>query len=48
MTTTTSMYFDQDDVQAFKAAQKAGDLRGARILTVMYRFMSERSSRARK
>ena len=41
VTTTTSMYFDQDDVQAFKQAQKAGDLRGARILTVMYRFMSE-------
>src|SRR3954469_13986774 len=41
VTTTTSMYFDQDDVQAFKKAQKAGDLRGARILTVMYRFMSE-------
>lgn len=41
VTTTTSMYFDQDDVQAFKAAQKAGDLRGARIMTVMYRFMSE-------
>ena len=41
VTTTTSMYFDQDDIQAFKAAQNAGDLRGARILTVMYRFMSE-------
>jgi imidazolonepropionase-like amidohydrolase len=41
VTTTTSMYFDQDDVQAFKAAQRGGDLRGARILTVMYRFMSE-------
>ena len=41
VTTTTSMYYDQDDVQAFKARQKAGDLRGARILTVMYRFMSE-------
>ena len=41
VTTTTSMYFDQDDVQAFKQAQKAGDLRGARILTMMYRFMSE-------
>jgi imidazolonepropionase-like amidohydrolase len=39
--TTTSMSFDQDDIQQFKAAQKAGDLRGARILTVMYRFMSE-------
>ena len=41
VTTTTSMYFDQDDVQQFKERQKAGDLRGARILTVMYRFMSE-------
>jgi imidazolonepropionase-like amidohydrolase len=41
VTTTTSMYFDQDDVQQFKQQQKAGDLRGARILTVMYRFMSE-------
>jgi imidazolonepropionase-like amidohydrolase len=40
VTTTTSMYFDQDDVQQFKERQKAGDLRGARILTVMYRFMS--------
>jgi imidazolonepropionase-like amidohydrolase len=34
------MYFDQDDVQQFKERQKAGDLQGARILTVMYRFMS--------
>ena len=41
VTTTTSMYYDQDDVQEFKARQKAGELRGARILTVMYRFMSE-------
>jgi imidazolonepropionase-like amidohydrolase len=41
VTTTTSMYFDQDDVQAFKKAQKTGELRGARIMTVMYRFMSE-------
>jgi imidazolonepropionase-like amidohydrolase len=41
VTTTTSMYYDQDDIQQFKAAQKAGGLRGARILTVMYRFMSE-------
>jgi len=41
VTTTTSMYFDQDDVQEFKKKQKAGDLRGARIMTVMYRFMSE-------
>jgi imidazolonepropionase-like amidohydrolase len=41
VTTTTSMSFDHDDIQQFKAAQKAGDLRGARILTVMYRFMSE-------
>ena len=27
VTTTTSMYFDQDDVQQFKQRQKAGDLR---------------------
>jgi imidazolonepropionase-like amidohydrolase len=40
VTTTTSMYFDQDDVQQFKERQKAGELNGARILTVMYRFMS--------
>jgi imidazolonepropionase-like amidohydrolase len=41
VTTTTSMYFDQDDIAEFKTRQKAGDLRGARILTVKYRFMSE-------
>jgi imidazolonepropionase-like amidohydrolase len=41
VTTTTSMYFDQDDIAEFKAKQRAGDLRGARILTVKYRFMSE-------
>jgi imidazolonepropionase-like amidohydrolase len=41
VTTTTSMYFDQDDVQEFKQRQKAGELNGARIMTVMYRFMSE-------
>ena len=41
VTTTTSMSCDPDDVLEYKAAQKAGDLRGARILTVKYRFMSE-------
>jgi imidazolonepropionase-like amidohydrolase len=40
VTTTTSMYFDQDDIAEFKARQRSGDLRGARILTVKYRFMS--------
>jgi imidazolonepropionase-like amidohydrolase len=40
VTTTTSMYFDQDDIAEFKVRQKSGDLRGARILTVKYRFMS--------
>jgi imidazolonepropionase-like amidohydrolase len=40
VTTTTSMYFDQDDIVEFKAWQRSGDLRGARILTVKYRFMS--------
>jgi imidazolonepropionase-like amidohydrolase len=38
VTTTTSMAADPDDVVDFKAKQKAGDLRGARILTVRYRF----------
>src|SRR5665213_983165 len=42
VTTTTSMSFDSDDIVEFKAAQKRGDLRGARILTVKYRFMSGR------
>src|SRR5436305_9151807 len=41
VTTTTSMSFDNDDIAEFKVKQKAGDLRGARILTVKYRFMSE-------
>jgi imidazolonepropionase-like amidohydrolase len=40
VTTTTSMAFDSDDIVAFKASQRRGDLRGARILTVKYRFMS--------
>jgi imidazolonepropionase-like amidohydrolase len=40
VTTTTSMSFDADDIAEFKARQRAGDLRGARILTVKYRFMS--------
>jgi imidazolonepropionase-like amidohydrolase len=40
ITTTTSMAWDPDDVLAYKNAQKAGDLKGARILTVKYRFMS--------
>jgi imidazolonepropionase-like amidohydrolase len=38
VTTTTSMAADPDDIVEFKAKQKAGDLRGARILTVRYRF----------
>jgi imidazolonepropionase-like amidohydrolase len=40
VTTTTSMSFDPDDIADFKAKQSAGDLHGARILTVKYRFMS--------
>jgi imidazolonepropionase-like amidohydrolase len=44
VTTTTSMSFDNDDIVAFKAAQKRGELHGARILTVKYRFMSGRFS----
>ena len=40
VTTTTSKSFDPDDIAEFKDKQKAGDLHGARILTVKYRFMS--------
>ncbi|MBO0752648.1 MAG: amidohydrolase family protein, partial [Bradyrhizobiaceae bacterium] len=40
VTTTTSMYFDPDDIADFKARQAEGILDGARILTVKYRFMS--------
>ena len=40
VTTTTSMAIDPDDIAAFKERQKHGDLRGARILTVKYRFTS--------
>jgi imidazolonepropionase-like amidohydrolase len=38
VTTTTSMAADPDDIVEYKAKQAAGDLRGARILTVKYRF----------
>jgi len=38
VTTTTSMAADPDDIVDYKAKQAAGDLRGARILTVKYRF----------
>jgi imidazolonepropionase-like amidohydrolase len=38
ITTTTSMSRDPDDIVAFKDAQRRGDLRGARILTVKRRF----------
>jgi imidazolonepropionase-like amidohydrolase len=40
VTTTTSMAFDPDDILQFKTAQKQGNLRGARVMTVKYRFMS--------
>jgi imidazolonepropionase-like amidohydrolase len=40
VTTTTSMSFDLDDIADFKARQRAGELNGARVLTVKYRFMS--------
>jgi imidazolonepropionase-like amidohydrolase len=40
VTTTTSMAIDPDDIAAFKDEQKRGNLRGARILTVKYRFTS--------
>jgi len=40
VTTTTSMSFDDDDIVQFKEEQRHSNLRGARILTVKYRFMS--------
>ena len=40
VTTTTSMSFEPDDIVEFKAEQRRGNLRGARILTTKYRFMS--------
>ena len=40
ITTTTNMGFDPNDIAEFKAEQQRGNLRGARILTVKYRFMS--------
>ncbi|HEX9328419.1 MAG TPA: hypothetical protein VF915_17970, partial [Reyranella sp.] len=42
VTTTTSMASDPDDIVDYKARQAAGDLRGARILTVKYRFTTLR------
>jgi len=42
VTTTTSMASDPDDIVDYKARQAAGDLLGARILTVKYRFTTLR------
>src|SRR5262249_42093379 len=44
VTTTTSMAADPEDIVEFKARQHAGDLRGARILTVRYRFTTLRGN----
>jgi imidazolonepropionase-like amidohydrolase len=44
VTTTTSMAADPEDIVEFKARQQAGDLRGARILTVRYRFTTLRGN----
>jgi imidazolonepropionase-like amidohydrolase len=38
VTTTTSMGFDPDAIIDYKARTKAGDIQGARVLTIMYRF----------
>jgi imidazolonepropionase-like amidohydrolase len=40
VTTTTSMSVDPDDTQQFKDRQQRGDLHGARMYSVMYRFTS--------
>src|SRR5262249_34026615 len=39
VTTTTSMATDPDEVVRVREEQKRGDLRGARVMTVKYRFM---------
>src|SRR5262249_54338950 len=44
VTTTTSMGADPDDIADYKARQRAGELRGARILTVKYRFTTLRGN----
>ena len=38
MTTATSMQTDPDEVVQVREAQKRGELRGARVSTVKYRF----------
>jgi imidazolonepropionase-like amidohydrolase len=38
VTTTTSMQTDPDEVIRVREAQKRGDLRGARVSTIKYRF----------
>ena len=38
VTTTTSMASDPDAIAEYKARTRAGDIRGARVLTAMYRF----------
>lgn len=38
VTTTTSMASDPDAIAEYKARTRAGDIRGSRVLTVMYRF----------
>ncbi len=38
VTTTTSLASDPDAIAEYKARTRAGDIRGARVLTTMYRF----------
>src|SRR5262245_50952348 len=38
VTTTTSMASDPDAIAEYKARTRAGDIRGSRVLTTMYRF----------
>jgi imidazolonepropionase-like amidohydrolase len=38
VTTTTSMGMDPDAIIDYKARTRAGDIQGARVLTIMYRF----------
>ena len=46
VTTTTSMASDTDAMVDYKARTRAGDIRGARVLTAMYRFTTMQAAGA--
>ena len=46
VTTTTSMASDPDAIVEYKARTRAGDIRGSRVLTTMYRFTTMQAAGA--